>query len=416
MRKNNDIFQVLSIVGLLLTFLCGRFSLSNWNIAYFQIRYAIVMLSLIFLIALLNRNPNFVKYSQAIKVFFLTFFMFTLYSAISMFWLKNITIGISKFIDVIFLLFMLLILLITIHTFKNRDKLAVILAYFFILIGFVYSSTVFYQVFIRGFSRGGVYIGGYNVQTRILFMSISSCIFLFTLKNKSSYIFFICFFLMAIFLLMSKQGIVTSILVLMLFFSIKMFNYFKNIIYKEKKILIMADIKRIFKILAIISVSFLLFHDRIYYILKYTNKYLKEFFWVNILKVDNLTLIAEVAEKSARARLFVNSINAIKEHPFWGIGLGGYLDVPSIGFYPHNIALEFLLDGGILGGIFFLIFASYSIYTILKARKSIYLPFCLIPLYMLIVSFISGGLYDFRYYFMWVIISLYLISGRYQSR
>ena len=413
MRKDDNLLQMLSVVGLLLVFLFGKFSLSRLNLADFKVRYALLAVSLLILLVFLIRNSRVVKFSQASKVFFLLLLISTLYSTISMYWLKDITIGVHKFVDVVFLFFILLSLLVIIHTFENRDRLAVIVAYFFVLVGFVYASQIFWTILMADSFRGEVYKGGYNIQTRILFMSVCSSIFLFARRDKWWFIVLTCFFLSGIVLLVSKQGIVSAVFVLMIFLLLKMFNHFKNSIRKEGKILRVASTGRIFKTVAVISVIVLFFYDRFYRIFNYTITYCYKFFLYRAFTGEDLTILAGT---DTRARLFANSIKIIMEHPFWGIGLGGYLDVPGIGFYPHNIALEFLLDGGILGGIFFLIFASYSIYPILKARKSIYLPFCLIPLYMLIVSFISGGLYDFRYYFMWVIISLYLISGRYQSR
>lgn len=413
MRKDDNLLQMLSVVGLLLVFLFGKFSLSRLNLADFQVRYALLAVSLLLLLVFLIRNSRVVKFSQASQVFFLLLFTFTLYSMISVYWLKDITIGVPKFVDIVFLFLIFLSLLVAIHTFESKDRLAVIVAYFFILVGLVYLSLIYRTALMTNSFRVQVYKGGYNVQTRVLFMSTCSSIFLFARRGRWRDIVLMCCFLSGIVLTASKQGIIGAALMLMVFLLLKMLNRIKNSVRRKGKILKASSTGRILKILAVVSVSVLFLYDRLYRVFHYTIYYLREFFLWRAFTGEDL---ATLADTGGRARLFVNSIETIMQHPWWGIGLAGYLDVPGIGFYPHNIALEFLLDGGILGGIFFLIFASYSIYTILKTRKSIYLPFCLIPLYMLIVSFISGGLYDFRYYFMWVIILLYLISGRYQSR
>lgn len=413
-KNNNKLLQTLFVVGLLLAFLSGKFSLSRLNLAGFQVRYALFAASLLLLLAFLGHNPKIIKFSQDSKMFLLLLLASTLYLMISMFWLEHITVGLSKFVDIVFLLFICLTLLVTIHTFENRDRLAVIVAYFFILIGFVYLFQIFRtSLTAESFRRGIVYAGGYNIQTRILFMSVCSSIFLFALSGRWRHLVLICLFLTGIILLMSKQGIIAAALVLMVFLLLKILNYFKNCICKKGKILKRASIGGILKIVTVVSVSILFLHNRLNFVFRYTTKYFRKFFLWRIFTGENLATVAEMGD---RAQLFANSIKTIRQQPLCGVGLAGYLDVPGIGFYPHNIVLEFLLDGGILGGVFILMFMSYSIYIILKARKSIYLPFCLIPLYILIVSLASGGLYDFRYYFMWVIISLYLISNRCQSR
>lgn len=412
MRKDDKLMQMLFVVGLLLVFLFGKFSLSRLNLVDFQVRYALLAASLPILLAFLWRKPRLVKFSRASQVFFLLLFTFTLYSMISMFWLKDITVGVPKFVDIVFLFFIFLSLLVAIHTFESRDRLAVIVAYFFILVGLVYLSLIYRTALMTNSFRVEVYEGGYNVQTRVLFMSTCSSIFLFARRGRWTDIVLMCCFLSGIVLLASKQGIIGAALMLMVFLLLKMINRFKNSVRRKGKILKASSTGRILKILAVVSVSVLFLYDRLYRVFHYTIYYLREFFLWRAFTGEDLAMLADTG---SRARLFVNSIETIMEHPWWGIGLAGYLDVPGIGFYPHNIALEFLLDGGILGGLFFLMFASYSIYIVLKAKRSIYLPFCLILPYMLIVSLVSSGLYDFRYYFMWIVISLYFMSGHHQS-
>ena len=407
--KTDGKFHALSVVGVLLTFVSGSFSLSRLNIPEFQVKYVLFAVSVTILLAFLTHNSNTIKFSRSAKKFLFLLSAYVLYAIISLFWLNDITVGIPKFIDVMFLFFILLGLSVAIHTFKDRDRLSVIVAYFFVIVGLVYSS----QIVITGLApdsfRSEVYSGGYNIQTRLLFMAACSSLFLSARSGEWKYIAFLCLFLLSIILLASKQGIIAAILVLMLFFLLKMSSRYKSGIHWKKRISKMVIAKRLLTTVAVISVAGWFFYDKIYRIFIITNVYFHKFYLWDIFTNEEFYMLSE---KGTRARLFVNSIESIKEHPGFGIGLAGYLDVPNIGFYPHNIVLEFLLDGGILGGVFFLIFATYSIYIVIIARKSVFLPISLIPLYMLIVSSVSGDLYHFRYYFMWVVISLYLLSGR----
>lgn len=409
--KIDDNFSALFVVSVLLTFVSGRFYLSVPNLDWFQVRY--VLFAATILLVFLGHNSKIIRFSRSTKKFLFLFFAFVLYAVISLFWLNDIAVGIPKFIDVMFLFFILLGLSVAIHTFENIDRLAVIVAYFFVIIGLVYSAQILISGLAPDSYRAEVYAGGYNVQTRVLFMAVCSSLYLSDRGGGWKYTVLLCLFLMGIILLASKQGIIVAALVLALFFLLKMSNRYKSGSNWTKRISKTVIAKKLLATVAVISAASWFFYDKIYSIFMVTNTHIHEFYLWDIFTGEEIYMLSE---KGDRARLFMNSIESIKEHPYFGLGLAGYLDVPGIGFHPHNIALEFLLDGGILGGIFFLMFASYSIYIVIMARKSIYLPISLIPLYMLIVSFVSGGLYDFRYYFMWVLILLYLLSNRRQLR
>ncbi len=405
--RTNDKLQALYMIGILLIFVSGRFSLSGPNIAEFQVRYLLFAISVTILLGFLGNSPRIIKFSRSSKKFLLLLSAFVFYVVMSLFWVNDITVGIPKLIDVIFLFFILLGLSIVIHTFENIDRLAVIVAKFFVIIGLVYSAQILISGLAPDSYRGEVYAGGYNVQTRVLFMAVCSSLYLSTRGGGWIYTVLLCLFLIGIILLASKQGIIAAMFVLMLFFLLKMSCHYKSGINWKKRISMRVIAKKLLATVAVISATSWFFYDKIYTIFMVTNSYFHSFYLWDIFAEEKFYLLYKEGD---RALLFANSIESIKNHPWFGIGLAGYLDVPGIGFYPHNIAIEFLLDGGIVGGVFFLIFATYSIYIVIMARKSVYLPISLIPLYMLIVSFVSGGLYDFRYYFMWVIILLYLLT------
>jgi len=81
---------------------------------------------------------------------------------------------------------------------------------------------------------------------------------------------------------------------------------------------------------------------------------------------DKQTFIATSGDTSASTRiiLYKESIDLIYHSPIWGYGLGSsyYL----LGFYPHNLLLELLIDGGVL-------WANLWLILIFKVFKKIFM-------------------------------------------
>jgi len=100
------------------------------------------------------------------------------------------------------------------------------------------------------------------------------------------------------------------------------------------------------------------------------------------LSTRTLTKIMEgnFFEDQARNRLVVQSLEAIKENPFFGVGIGNDRIILAnkmgsneiIGWYPHNIVIEFILQFGIIvGSISILLLLIIILTTILKNKDKV---------------------------------------------
>lgn len=102
---------------------------------------------------------------------------------------------------------------------------------------------------------------------------------------------------------------------------------------------------------------------------------------INFLNIDVINVLALNAERSfsffdsglssfdrtsGRDFLYRQSVELILARPLWGYGLFGY--VTYISPYPHNLILEWALQGGLL---FMLIIAFMNIFLIIKMQKYI---------------------------------------------
>ncbi len=400
--------RIAALGGILLTFLSGGFSLARLDLGNLKVRYGLFALSLTFLLVSLGSGLSVISLSRPARRFLAIFYSFAAYAAFSLLWLDNIATGIPKFIDIVFMFALLATLSVVVHVFHDREELATVMAYFFVLIGFVYSWQILVTGLASGSYRGEVYEGGYNVQTRILFMALCSSLFLSARKGHWIYTGLFCLFLAAIVLLASKQGIIAAALMLLAYLLLKSSKHYRRTLSGGRRLVFgKSAAKRLLVMVALTLVAGSLFADKLVRIISVTQRVFGRFYVWDVLSNKDFQRLSGEGD---RGYLFVNSVATIREHPWFGIGLAGYCDVPEIAFYPHNIALEFALDGGAPSVFFLLVFVGYGLYLLIQARKSIYLPFGLIPMYMVIVSLVSGGLYDFRYYFMWVVVLLYLVG------
>ncbi len=93
-------------------------------------------------------------------------------------------------------------------------------------------------------------------------------------------------------------------------------------------------------------------------------------------------------ETSGRDQLYANAINLIKERPLFGYGIWGLFNyIPN----PHNIFLEWMLGGGIIGmligsGILLLTIRKYYILYKINSRVTLLLLFFLYNFVMLMFS------------------------------
>lgn len=115
----------------------------------------------------------------------------------------------------------------------------------------------------------------------------------------------------------------------------------------------------------------------------------------------------------SRARITQEALNKISDSPFWGYGLsrGGRLKILDVGrkslYASHNIILEIILEGGILGGLIYIL---SMIRTIFKKRlpmseddNYLYLFLAFNVFVFFVLEMFSWSIY-FPYYYMPVVL------------
>jgi len=400
MENKIRLLQLLTLILILTIFVTGRFSLSRSYLVEgflaLDVRY-ILFCVFCFLVLMLYKEPLLSPSRHSIMFIFILC-IFLIYLIFSMFWLHDMNTGKSKFLDIIFLMLICLGLFFIIHIIKDVEKTAEITAYFFLLMGLFYLSILYANGLNSEDYRSEVYAGGKNVQTRVLFFAIVSSVFLFNYTGKYRYLALVFLFIPGIVLLGSKQGIIAAAFVLLLLLCLEFLSFQKIKGFSKNMKEPRAVWTWVLIIVASVVISMIFVKQSNFrFLISLTTRYA-----VGYYRFDPALM-------STRDTLYEGSIQVIKEHPIWGIGLAGYNDIPTIGFYPHNIVLEVLLDGGIVAGVLFSLLVFFAFYIIFKGRLSIYLPFFVLPLYILICAMVSGDLYDFRYYFLWAILSLYFL-------
>lgn len=103
-------------------------------------------------------------------------------------------------------------------------------------------------------------------------------------------------------------------------------------------------------------------------------------------------------ENTGRLNVYNNAIRLIKNNPFFGYGIYNYYDTME---YPHNIFLEFMLQGGVLYTLFmsFLVFKMFN-RVIVRTNNNVDVSYNIVNLTMLLVT--STYMYSpiFWFYFM----------------
>ena len=382
MKKN------LLIVTLILLLLSGRFTIGRIMnfLPNIEIRFIFLLLFLLIFIILIQDKLTIYKADiYSITFIFLTIVFFILL-IVSVLYSPNKIVAIIKLKDIAILALETIFIFITLRLFSDIDGLLKIIAITFVILGLIYLFPILYSV-LSGAGRGTVYIGGPNVVTRILFFSLINSLYLNNIQNKSKYFILSLLFLIGIILVGSRGGIVGAAFSLTVLFLVKFRDRLK--------------IKRIFTKKSL----FLTANALIIMILMF--KYIYRTFYERIVNLlfNNLYF-------SGRDIIYKETVEKISESPLFGYGLNGYTAVIGGRFnYPHNIILEVLLDVGFLGLILFSILLVFSIISIYKLRYYAEMYISILPIYVLVVSMLSGDMYDFRYYYFWVLVSFLPLTG-----
>lgn len=376
------------ISGLLIFLLClsGRFTTERLGFGDYEVRHVFVVLTgiwALFIMASTGAAKSSINVVLMVLVFCLICSIAALYNQAGI-------LVVNKLFDV----WLLFLLVVCSWVLFSKDPAA---ARWFLLFmacaGGGYSVLVILSV--GGGSRGGTGVSGSNVTTRIIFMGMVSVIYLIEIyRNKILYLS-IPLFIAAIIGVGSRGGMVSASLVLALYFGYSVVSG----VLQGKSLLHAAFslLKKSFAIF-IVGVGFLI---AFFPLVK------------SVFERRVMGLLIDRVHFAGRDDLYMVSLEAIQENLLFGLGLGGY-EAIGISNYPHNIILELMLDGGLMLAWMMLAFAYMSIKVVIRGHGSIIAFVCG---YMLCVQMFSGDYYDFRYFFVYLIVASVLcydgkINGR----
>ncbi|MFB5662689.1 O-antigen ligase family protein [Alteribacillus sp. HJP-4] len=371
---------------LITTFLSGDFSITLMNFEKgIEVRYLLFFLFLISFLILINFKEIVHKktINKNLTYFVFITIVYFFISFLTIFQSRDMEISLEKVYDIFFLLLLIISLVIVLNAFEKREFFN-FLAGLFILVGIIYAIPIFLSV-STGAERGNFNFSGPNVTTRVLFFAACCAIFKYTLTKRLKYSLLIIFFLIGIILVGSRGGIVGAAVTLTCVALITLIFKWKNKgVYK-------FSIKK----LSIVIVSSLLILT--------TLEQIKRVF---LNRMVETTFAQDKIYTAGRDIIYDNSINMISKNPLWGYGLNGY-SIETGENYPHNLLLELMIDTGLPGFFFFIFLLITSFYLPYRLKNSEVFIFSSLPFYMVIVHMFSGNLYDFRYFYLWVIPLIY---------
>jgi O-antigen ligase len=109
-----------------------------------------------------------------------------------------------------------------------------------------------------------------------------------------------------------------------------------------------------------------------------------------------------------RDTIFLTAWDGFSSNILSGSGIGTYVG-PFGELYPHNIALNFAVDGGIVSLVGFFLVVSWPVVRIIRTADAWAIGALSAGLFFLVASFFSGTYYDAR--FVWVFLLLGLLCS-----
>ncbi|MGD6898597.1 O-antigen ligase family protein [Bacillus infantis] len=372
----------ISLLVLLLTFLSGTFTLDRLNLGFsIEVRYVLICVFVLISLAGLKKTNAFEEtpLKSNLVPFISTIIIYVLFSGISLVYTIDQISAIEKISGLVFLLLLILGVVFVGYNMVPRDFFNVT-SMFFIIIGIVYVAPVFVSV-LMGASRGDVNLSGPNVATRILFFASCASLYRYYLSNKIFYFAVSLFYLASIVLVGSRGGLVGAFVTLAVMFAIK------KILVPWKLKMPTLTYKKIFLFPLVIGLLFFLYHP------------VKKVFNSRIIET---TFSGDQVYTSGRDLIYTAAVRMIKEKPLFGHGVDSFTAYTGY-VYPHNLLLEMMVEIGLVGALFFLVFLCYAISFMFKNKNSPTFILSGLPLYMIVVQMFSGEFYDFRYFFLWSI-------------
>lgn len=380
------------LIIITLAFLAGDFSLNRIGFPVnIEVRYLFILL---FFIMIFMRIHNFglnklFIFEKSVFLFLTTIFLYFFVLLISVFISESIYDAFKYYLDTAFILVLIFGLLILISKYEGEELLTQ-LSGILIITGLIFTIPVIVTA-TGDANRGQFSLGGPNVITRFIFFAFCSSIYRYISMKDIKYIIISLLFFVGIIFIGSRGGLLGAIVTLMVLLLLNFNNWKHKMKISGKKV--------IFLLILVTGVS--IFYNDLQRIIM--GRYI------------NLTFSDNGLYTSGRDELYAESLAMISESPVLGHGINGFY-IRTGELYPHNIVLEMMNNIGILGLLFFFIFLFYSVYLIIKFRKTKLCIFSGLPFYMIIVHMFSGSIYDFRFYFFWTLLLLYVGRGCCKTR
>ncbi|WP_197284257.1 O-antigen ligase family protein [Bacillus sp. JCM 19041] len=139
-----------------------------------------------------------------------------------------------------------------------------------------------------------------------------------------------------------------------------------------------------------------------------TQIYLSSYEQYNAFIVRLLNTSADQST-SIRLNIYNEASNAFSNNPIIGEGVGFFSD-----YYPHNVVLEFLSEGGLLLGSFLIVFLVWLVWTFFRSFNSIRNPLFVCGIALTILSFcvlmVSFTYTDLKFLYLGVGVSLQFLT------
>lgn len=383
-------YQKLCVIVLVITILSGQFKFSRINESYKkfwifdEVRIIFISALTLLLFPLYREykvyNKNNLKRSKKLLIMLI---LFHLYFSLSYFWSpKN---AYSR--DVLYSLIILQFLLIYTYMIFNYNCPQAIkfLIFMFFVASILFSigGLVFQESFQQQRLRLSFLWGGPNAYARLLYAGTIICVF-YLLKSSKLYYVIIATILIITAILTGSRGATLAFVFLLPFL----------IIFTEKRLKSLNVMLLTFSILIIL------------FTISPFNAY------IELLKLRYPLTYAQLVnqyERNLRSSLFANAYDTFIKYPIFGVGIGGYFSMYSA-TYPHNILLNIMAEGGIIG-LVFLVMIMFNYLYIFKQRTLLEAKCCfLVSLYYFFGSLSSGSYFDWRYIWIFLILQIILID------
>jgi O-antigen ligase len=216
--------------------------------------------------------------------------------------------------------------------------------------------------------------------------------------KKGFYLMILIMFLVVIYLLSSRAGMLSAIIVLPLYFLYRLFKKFpKWLIFLFLSVMILTFVKIAWT------------NERLYY------------------NTDGVTRIQpdEILKKDVRYNIWRSAIGVIKQNLIFGVGTGdatkelkkefqnrGYVD----GFYDnlnaHNQFLELLLENGLIGLILFLVILGYMLFLAINQQNHLMVLFIIMTIIFFLFETMLNRLNGVSFFSLFSFLLLYYPSPK----